>query len=163
MGECCGFSIFFKWLQAAKFFHWFFGCKVSYFFWELQESQRNGWGVWWLLDGNKKEEEKILRLLPSSPLSSAVWTGLEPATPCVTGRYSNQLNYHTIVWLLSFSIAVAKVRLFFESASVLTKKFQKNRIFEVKDPISALLTAIKLSIFYWIPLHLFNYIRATLS
>ena len=28
---------------------------------------------------------------------SAVWTGLEPATPCVTGRYSNQLNYHTIV------------------------------------------------------------------
>ena len=27
---------------------------------------------------------------------SAVWTGLEPATPCVTGRYSNQLNYHTI-------------------------------------------------------------------
>ena len=29
-----------------------------------------------------------------SPL--AVWTGLEPATPCVTGRYSNQLNYHTV-------------------------------------------------------------------
>ena len=26
----------------------------------------------------------------------AVWTGLEPATPCVTGMYSNQLNYHTI-------------------------------------------------------------------
>ncbi len=22
----------------------------------------------------------------------AVWTGLEPATPCVTGMYSNQLN-----------------------------------------------------------------------
>ena len=28
-------------------------------------------------------------------LLSAVWTGLEPATPCVTGRYSNQLNYQT--------------------------------------------------------------------
>ena len=27
----------------------------------------------------------------------AVWTGLEPATPCVTGRYSNQLNYHTVI------------------------------------------------------------------
>ena len=27
---------------------------------------------------------------------SAVWTGLEPATPCVTGMYSNQLNYQTI-------------------------------------------------------------------
>jgi hypothetical protein len=26
----------------------------------------------------------------------AVWTGLEPATPCVTGRYSNQLNYQTV-------------------------------------------------------------------
>ena len=26
----------------------------------------------------------------------AVWTGLEPATPCVTGRYSNQLNYHSV-------------------------------------------------------------------
>ena len=24
----------------------------------------------------------------------ARWTGLEPATPCVTGKYSNQLNYH---------------------------------------------------------------------
>ncbi len=28
----------------------------------------------------------------------AVWTGLEPATPAVTGQYSNQLNYHTM-WL----------------------------------------------------------------
>ena len=31
--------------------------------------------------------------------SLAVWTGLEPATPCVTGRYSNQLNYHTVLGL----------------------------------------------------------------
>ena len=32
----------------------------------------------------------------------AEWTGLEPATPGVTGRYSNQLNYHskTITWVL---------------------------------------------------------------
>lgn len=30
----------------------------------------------------------------------AVWTGLEPATPCVTGRYSNQLNYHTVLWAI---------------------------------------------------------------
>ena len=27
----------------------------------------------------------------------AVWTRLELATPCVTGRYSNQLNYHTVL------------------------------------------------------------------
>ena len=26
----------------------------------------------------------------------AEWTGLEPATPCVTGTYSNQLNYHSV-------------------------------------------------------------------
>ena len=26
----------------------------------------------------------------------AVWTGFEPATPAVTGQYSNQLNYHTV-------------------------------------------------------------------
>ena len=30
----------------------------------------------------------------------AVRTGLEPATPGVTGRYSNQLNYRTIVQTL---------------------------------------------------------------
>ena len=29
--------------------------------------------------------------------SMAEWTGLEPATPGVTGRYSNQLNYHSFV------------------------------------------------------------------
>ena len=31
----------------------------------------------------------------------AVWTGLEPATPCVTGRYSNQLNYQTVFSAIS--------------------------------------------------------------
>ena len=31
----------------------------------------------------------------------AEWTGLEPATPGVTGRYSNQLNYHS--WQLAFA------------------------------------------------------------
>ena len=28
----------------------------------------------------------------------ARWTGLEPATPGVTGRYSNQLSYHRALW-----------------------------------------------------------------
>jgi hypothetical protein len=32
----------------------------------------------------------------------AEWTGLEPATPGVTGRYSNQLNYHSSL-LLDFT------------------------------------------------------------
>jgi hypothetical protein len=29
----------------------------------------------------------------------AEWTGLEPATPGVTGRYSNQLNYHSFFYV----------------------------------------------------------------
>ena len=36
--------------------------------------------------------------LPS--VQMAEWTGLEPATPGVTGRYSNQLNYHSGWYLL---------------------------------------------------------------
>ena len=32
----------------------------------------------------------------------AEWTGLEPATPGVTGRYSNQLNYHS-TWLTTLA------------------------------------------------------------
>jgi hypothetical protein len=31
----------------------------------------------------------------AGPSDLAEWTGLEPATPGVTGRYSNQLNYHS--------------------------------------------------------------------
>ena len=41
------------------------------------------------------EMKKPLALLCEGLCFSAVWTGLEPATPCVTGRYSNQLNYQT--------------------------------------------------------------------
>ena len=33
-----------------------------------------------------------------APLGLAEWTGLEPATPGVTGRYSNQLNYHSALF-----------------------------------------------------------------
>src|SRR5690606_6773774 len=35
------------------------------------------------------------RNLPFASKQLAEWTGLEPATPGVTGRYSNQLNYHS--------------------------------------------------------------------
>ena len=43
---------------------------------------------------------------PNSPFSEklAEWTGLEPATPGVTGRYSNQLNYHSKTYRLAFSV-----------------------------------------------------------
>ena len=43
----------------------------------------------------KKEQQETEVYAATLPLSSAVRTGLEPATPGVTGRYSNQLNYRT--------------------------------------------------------------------
>ena len=47
----------------------------------------------------KKTQGKIEKPLQINDLQGfcvlAEWTGLEPATPGVTGRYSNQLNYHS--------------------------------------------------------------------
>ncbi len=40
---------------------------------------------------NKKPLQCALQRL----VCMAEWTGLEPATPGVTGRYSNRLNYHS--------------------------------------------------------------------
>ena len=48
-------------------------------------------------------------------------TGLEPATPCVTGRYSNQLNYHSVKLYVFLSINKAKTHL------IHTLYFLKNR------------------------------------
>jgi hypothetical protein len=39
--------------------------------------------------------EKAQTVICLGFLILAEWTGLEPATPGVTGRYSNQLNYHS--------------------------------------------------------------------
>ena len=69
----------------------------------------------------KKEQQVIEINTATLPLSSAVRTGLEPATPCVTGMYSNQLNYRTkdiciYIGKLSFPFAIAKLLLFFETA-----------------------------------------------
>ncbi len=49
--------------------------------------------------GKKEATFRWPFLLLSQRLRSALlaeWTGLEPATPGVTGRYSNQLNYHSM-------------------------------------------------------------------
>ena len=83
-----------------------------------------------------------------SPLSSAVWTGLEPATPCVTGRYSNQLNYHTVFKdlfalaclsfrLTSLPFAFAKVIQVSELCKYFCNFFAKKCIFLVFVDISA--------------------------
>ena len=64
-------------------------------------------------------------------LPFAVRTGLEPATPGVTGRYSNQLNYRTIVqtFVCAFSFnADAKVGIFLKPANffrIFSKKSAK--------------------------------------
>ena len=73
---------------------------------------------------NKKSNKLNINLLD---FYLAVWTGLEPATPCVTGRYSNQLNYHTIVFNFEplFSIADAKIHQKFESARSFDKIISK--------------------------------------
>ena len=56
----------------------------------------------------------------------AVWTGFEPATPCVTGMYSNQLNYQTnILWTLQeqkrWSFPFLRVQIYIPFLSVQTK------------------------------------------
>ena len=60
-------------------------------------------------------------------LPVAVRTGLEPATPGVTGRYSNQLNYRTICSdLCVFLERGCKGTHFFETCKFfLSKKYKK--------------------------------------
>ncbi len=62
------------------------------------------------------------------PLSSAVRTGLEPATPGVTGLYSNRLNYRTILFALGEASALLLLRVqsystFLIRPNILMKKF----------------------------------------
>ena len=67
--------------------------------------------------------------------SFAVRTRLELATPCVTGMYSNQLNYRTNFYVIftSFSKASAKVLLFFDMTKYFCKKMQFLCIFFEND------------------------------
>ncbi len=71
-------------------------------------------GCWWLsmpiVMGNGWRIKTGLAVDAKKPLFFnkgfrvlAEWTGLEPATPGVTGRYSNQLNYHSLWWVMTES------------------------------------------------------------
>ena len=67
---------------------------------------------WWLrTESNRRHKDFQSFALPTELLSHTIYinsrmyptrikmavrTGLEPATSCVTGRHSNQLNYRTI-------------------------------------------------------------------
>ena len=61
------------------------------------------WAVACAVDGsgssfNSKDWNKkgfATTFIAANPYVLAERTGLEPATPGVTGRYSNQLNYHS--------------------------------------------------------------------
>ena len=78
------------------------------------------------------KNKKILRYLR---ISLAVRTGLEPATPCVTGMYSNQAELpHQNVLNCCSLFASAKVQLISELARVvcsfLQEKLKKTYILE---------------------------------
>ena len=87
----------------------------------------------------KKEQQETEVYTATLPLSSAVRTGLEPATPGVTGRYSNQLNYRTKVCLRHLRtpieggasvlsrLRVQSYSLFFIPTNFREKKFKKNK------------------------------------
>lgn len=45
---------------------------------------------------NQHQADLRQRYKDTHCLIKSEWTGLEPATPGVTGRYSNQLNYHSL-------------------------------------------------------------------
>ena len=51
----------------------------------------------------QNQKKPLIRNEPKAFLFLAVRTGLEPATPCVTGMYSNQLNYRTIILFNCYS------------------------------------------------------------
>ncbi len=73
------------------------------------------------------EQKKTLKPDDLSVLRSlaallAEWTGLEPATPCVTGTYSNQLNYHSGCPKESFGQAANIATIFYSTRSFLNKQ-----------------------------------------
>jgi hypothetical protein len=58
----------------------------------------------------KNRHPEVPKLLIQNKKLLAEWTGLEPATPGVTGRYSNQLNYHSTAslrWLQMHQLSLA--------------------------------------------------------
>ncbi len=62
----------------------------------------------------------------------AVWTRLELATPCVTGMYSNQLNYQTFFESRRPSLAERKdnVRIRFQTTLVTPSSEKKLHFFD---------------------------------
>ena len=53
----------------------------------------------------------------------AVRTGLEPATPCVTGMYSNQAELPHHSFGVYFPFGIANVRIIFDCANIIRHFF----------------------------------------
>ena len=71
-----------------------------------------------LVSGNEVLRDHKNEKAPACAEAFAVWTRLELATPCVTGRYSNQLNYQTVCLL-----ARANIHVFFFPTNIIFKFF----------------------------------------
>lgn len=61
-----------------------------------------------LPEPRRAKKNGLARFQANPLICLAEWTGLEPATPGVTGRYSNQLNYHSR-WLLHLCTSAIKL------------------------------------------------------
>ena len=70
------------------------------------------------------KRKKVLIICIIKTFLLAVRTGLEPATPCVTGMYSNQLNYRTILFVTAIPLNCdAKIGDVFESCNTSSQLF----------------------------------------
>ncbi len=108
---------------------WCVGIGVHYIYahiWNVERDIKKEWVT------KSTCDYRLLILL--SPL--AVRTRLELATPCVTGRYSNQLNYRTIFYLesgfltsvrpCSFRLTLQSYDTFLNPPNIFWKNFDKN-------------------------------------
>ena len=68
----------------------------------LRKQSHTSHEIWLCNVYNEKEQQETEVYHAALPLSSAVRTGLEPATSGVTGRHSNQLNYRTFLEFYPF-------------------------------------------------------------
>ena len=75
----------------------------------------------------------------------AVWTRLELATPCVTGMYSNQLNYQTVSQQCAArSQRCAKIRTSFLTSATLLRHIQKKVAVATKERFGRHLNSLKI-------------------
>ena len=80
----------------------------------------------------------------------ARWTRLELATPCVTGRYSNQLNYHRFKIVENISILTLDMN--FQCSCISPKLIRYSDIILANDEgFECYLTATSLSFFFFFP------------